>query len=80
MLASSSEEPRETGASSRAVVAHPTARAVPSRLAALSVEGVGTRGALLLVAGGPAVAGVTEAAYVLHGVPRSVVDTVCSAG
>lgn len=62
-------ETRETTANTSAIVAQASAGAVSAGLVAVAVEGVGAGGALLQVAGGASVAGIAEAAHVLHGVP-----------
>lgn len=68
-MALGSIEAGEAAADAGAVVAEPSAGAVSARLVAVAVQGVRAGGALLQVAGGTSVAGVAEAADVLHGVP-----------
>jgi len=73
-LASSAKESREARASALCVITQASARAVSAGFVAVAVNGVLAGGAFLQVARGSAVAGVAEAAHVLHGVPRLGVD------
>lgn len=63
-------ETRETRADAGSVVAEASAGAVSACLVAIAVERIGAGRALLQVAGRATVAGVAEAAHVLHGIPR----------
>jgi hypothetical protein len=52
------------------VVAQTAARAVTAGLVTVAAQGVGSRGALLQVAGRTSIAHIAQTAHVLHGVPR----------
>lgn len=63
-------ETREARADTGSVVAETSAGAVSASLVTVAIKRIGAGRALLQVTGRAAVAGVTEAAYVLHGIPR----------
>jgi len=69
-LALGAIETGETRADAGSVVAQASAGAVSAGLVTVTIKRVGAGRALLQVAGRAAVAGVTEAAHVLHGIPR----------
>jgi len=73
VLAVGSVETREARAGSVAEVANTSSGAIAAGLVAIAVQRISARGALLQLAGGSAVASITEASDVFHGVPRSVV-------
>ena len=63
-------ETGEARADAGSVVAEASAGAVSASLVTVAIKRIGAGRALLQVAGGAAVAGVTEATHVLHGIPR----------
>jgi len=71
VLASGSKEAREARASSFVEVADSSSRAVSACFISISVEGVGSRRALLELARRSSVSSVAKASYMLHGIPRS---------
>lgn len=75
-MAPGSEEARKASADARSVVADATSGAVAASLITIAVERVRSRGAFLELARSSAVASVAETAHMLHGIPRSSVDTV----
>ena len=70
----SSVESGEARASSISIVADTSSRAVTAGFVTISIKRIGTGRALLELASGASVAGVAEASYMLHVVPRSIVS------
>lgn len=73
VLAVGSVKSRETRACSIGIVTDTSSRAVTSSLVAISVKRIGTRRALLELAGGSSISGIAEASNVFHVVPRGIV-------
>jgi len=76
VLASRAEEAGEAPAETGRVIAQSATRAVAAGLVSVAVKRVRASGALLELARRAAVAGITEAADMLHSVPRSRVDAI----
>lgn len=76
MLASGSKKPSETSAGTIRVVAFSTARAVTAGFISISIKRVGSRRALLEIAGRATVTLVADAPNVFHRIPGSAVCTV----
>ncbi len=74
MLTAVAEVAGKAPAESGLVVAHASARAVPTRLIAEAVKRIRTRRTLLFIARWTAIADVTKTADGLHGVPRLIID------
>jgi hypothetical protein len=75
VLASGPEEAGEARAGAPGVVADASSRAVTTCFVTVAIQRIGAGGALLLVARGAAVASVTQATNMFHGVPGGGVHT-----
>jgi len=79
-LTASSVKPRKALASTITVIAEAATTAVSASLVAVAIQGVGARGALLLITSGSTVSSITEATYMLHGIPRLGIGTTSFGG
>ena len=70
VLASGAKETREARAGAGTVVTDTTTGAISASFVSVAIKRVGTGGAFLLIASGTAVTSITQAANVLHGIPR----------
>jgi len=70
----------EARADASAEVAQTSTRAISTRLISIAIQRIATRRAFLHVTSRTAVPSVADASNVLHGIPRSAVDTTSLSG